>query len=265
MPDRLTMFLVSYSWHFFDFEALTQPFHCYTFLLARPYCHLAGKWIFFWVLIQFPMASAKVFPIALIGDELAPCFQPLVLLCIKEKCVSLFLGVIVYLDLEFRNVNLTGISAGKMTGETSQNAASSISEEPSHHASQRALVLPYTTQPGITTHTAQEATNTAKRAPCNRQNQHPEGSVELHRLVKCYSWKCSPPSPQFMNQIKLEKQDKIVQNHYKHTKTYPIHSYCVFLDLRLQLLVHFKIHFALSPSQQVGKRRKQLNPSFLDP
>lgn len=45
----------------FDFEALTQPFHCHSFLLAGPYCHLAGKWIFLWGLIQFPMTSAKLY------------------------------------------------------------------------------------------------------------------------------------------------------------------------------------------------------------
>lgn len=58
---------------FFDFEAVTQPFHCYTFLLAGPYCHLAGKWIFLWGLIQFPMTSAKIFPFALIRAALGPC------------------------------------------------------------------------------------------------------------------------------------------------------------------------------------------------
>lgn len=58
---------------FFDFEALTQPFHCYTFLLAGPYCHLAGKWIFLWGPIQFPMTSAKIFPFALTEAGLGPC------------------------------------------------------------------------------------------------------------------------------------------------------------------------------------------------
>lgn len=57
---------------FFDFEALTQPFHCYTFLLAGPYCHLAGKWIFLWGPIQFPMTSAKIFPFALTEAGLGP-------------------------------------------------------------------------------------------------------------------------------------------------------------------------------------------------
>lgn len=82
---------------FFDFEALTEPFHCYTFLLAGPYCHLAGKWIFLWGLIQFPMASAKIFPFALIGTEVGLCFQPLVLLCMREKGVTMsafFLGLL---------------------------------------------------------------------------------------------------------------------------------------------------------------------------
>lgn len=58
---------------FFDFDALTQPFHCYTFLLAGPYCHLAGKWIFLWGLIQLPMTSAKIFPFVLTGAGLGPC------------------------------------------------------------------------------------------------------------------------------------------------------------------------------------------------
>lgn len=160
---------------FFDFEALTQPFHCYIFLLARPYCHLAGKWIFLWVLIQFPMASAKVFPFALIGDELGLCFQPLVLLCIRRNGSAFFLGL---LFMQIWNLDMW-TSLASMLGkwlEKPQNAAS-VSEEP-HHASQRALVLPYTTQPGITTYTAQGATDITKRAPRNRQNQHPEGCID---------------------------------------------------------------------------------------
>lgn len=104
---------------------------------------------------------------------------------------------------------------------------------------------------GNTAHTAHWAT--CPRSLSMQQARQPtEVRAELNKLVSQNSLKSSPPGPQ----IKRDRfKEKVFESHHKSTKTLPTPPDSVCLDLRLQLLIHFRI-FVLNTSQQVGSKRR---------